>query len=169
MDITIWRRHSADCLEKDDRYAPRCGGPLSFQFNWQGAPTVLDRKKLKHGQNKWSANTRSWSEAQVKAKDLEKRLKDFADGKVSNKGVSVEDAVKEWWALREQNKLNNVKARLMGQKLIDWCEANGVLMLAALTHYRPGHEMAAHTPVPYRGQFQPESPLVCHQRVFQLV
>ena len=118
MNITIWRRHNRDGCDSKNRYDPRCGCHLWAQFVWKGATGVFEGKKLTY-QNKWSLETRSWSEAQGKAKDLEKRLKDFADGKVSNKGISVEDAVKEWWALREQNKLNNVKAKLMGQKLID--------------------------------------------------
>lgn len=28
MEIAIYRRHSADCPQKADRYAPRCGCPL---------------------------------------------------------------------------------------------------------------------------------------------
>ncbi len=41
--------------------------------------------------------------------------------------------MKEWLELREQNRLDNTKAKLMGQKLIDWCEKNGALLLTALT------------------------------------
>ncbi|MGD0414521.1 MAG: hypothetical protein ABSA80_04140 [Terriglobales bacterium] len=132
MTFTIFRRHNRETCDSKNRYDPRCGCPLHVQFVWKSGDAVFEGKKLTY-QNKWSLETRSWSEAQGKAKDLEKRLKDFADGKVSNRGISVEDAVKEWWALREQNKLNNIKAKLMGQKLIDWSEANGVLMLSALT------------------------------------
>ncbi len=39
MDITIYRRHSAHCNQKADRYAPRCGCPLWFQLNWKQAST----------------------------------------------------------------------------------------------------------------------------------
>ncbi|MGA2992894.1 MAG: hypothetical protein ABSD88_20685 [Candidatus Korobacteraceae bacterium] len=49
MEITTYRRHSADCPEKGDRYAPRCGCPLWFQFNWKWAVTVFDGNKLKRG------------------------------------------------------------------------------------------------------------------------
>ena len=33
MEITIYRRHISDVLKKNDRYVPRCGCPLSGQFN----------------------------------------------------------------------------------------------------------------------------------------
>jgi hypothetical protein len=59
MEITIYRRHSADCPQKADRYAPRCGCSLSGQFNWPESITKFDGRKLKHGQNKWSLN--AWS------------------------------------------------------------------------------------------------------------
>jgi hypothetical protein len=132
MDITIYRRHSADCPERD-RYAPRCGCPLSFQFNWKQAPTTLDGKKLKRGQNKWTANTRSWSEAQTNAKKLEKDLEDLLQGKTVRHCVTVEAAIKEWLEFREKNRLVNTKPKLMGQKLIDWCEKNEIFLLTAIT------------------------------------
>ena len=115
------------------RYAPRCGCPLWFQFVWKNGKTVYDGKKLNY-QNKWSAETRSWSEAQSKAKELEKNLQALAEGKtVSQKGVTVEDAIKEWLEFRSKNGLDNTKADLMGRKHIDWCEKNEILLLTAIT------------------------------------
>src|SRR5450631_1837290 len=90
MDIAIYRRHSAGCDQKADRYAPRCGCPLAFQFNWKQVSTTLDGKKLKRGQNKWTANTRSWSEAQTNAKKMEKDLENLLQGKTIRHGVTVE-------------------------------------------------------------------------------
>ena len=133
MDITIYRRHSADCDQKADRYAPRCGCPLWFQFNWKQASTTLDGNKLKRGQNKWAANTRSWSEAQTNVKKLEKDLEDLLQGKTVRHGVTVEAAINEWLEFREKNGVTNTKPKLMGQKLIDWCEKNGILLLTAVT------------------------------------
>jgi hypothetical protein len=49
MEFTIYRRHLADCDQTADRYAPRCGCPLWFQFNWKQASTSLDGNKLKRG------------------------------------------------------------------------------------------------------------------------
>jgi integrase len=133
MDITIWRRHSKDCPNKDDRYAPRCGCPLAFQFNWRQASTTFDGKKLKRGQNKWSADTRSMSEAQSNAKKLEKHLEDLLQGKQVRHGVTVEEAAKEWLEFRSKNGLDNTKADLMVRKLIDWCGNNNVFLVTALT------------------------------------
>jgi hypothetical protein len=136
MNITIYRRHSADCPETDDRYAPRCGCPLSFQFNWRQASTTLDGKKLERGQNKWTANTRSWSEAQTNAKKLEKDLENLLQGKTVRHGVTVEAVVNEWLEFREKNRLTNTKPNLMGQKLIERCENNGIFLLTAITTNR---------------------------------
>ena len=81
MEITIYRRHIKRCSQKDDRYAPRCGCPLSGQFNWPQSTTKFDGKKLKHGQNKWSLNARTWSEAQQNATKLERDLEALIQGK----------------------------------------------------------------------------------------
>ena len=132
MTFTIFRRHNRKRCHSKNRYDPRCGCPLHVQFVWKNGNAVFEGKKLTY-QNKWSLGTRSWSEAQSKTKELEKRLKDFAEGKVVPKGLAVEAAIQEWYEFREQNKLDNTKAKLMGRKLTDWCEANGVLMLSALT------------------------------------
>jgi len=132
MTFTVWRRHNTDVCESANRYDPRCGCPLHVQFVWKGAPGVFEGKKLTY-QNKWSLETRSWSEAQSKVKDLEKRLKDFAEGKVVPKGMTVEAALQEWYEFREQNDFNNTKAKLMGGKLVKWCEKNNILLLTALS------------------------------------
>jgi hypothetical protein len=99
---------------------------------WKGPAGVFEGKKLDY-QNKWSLDTRSWSEAQSKTKDLEKRLKDFAEGKVVPKGTTVEAALQEWYKFRDQNKLDNTKAKQIGEKLVEWCEGNDILLLTALT------------------------------------
>jgi len=105
---------------------------LHVQFVWKGTPGAFEGKRLAY-QNKWSLETRSWSEAQSKVKDLEKRLKDFAEGKVVPKGTTVEAALQEWYEFRDQDGLDNTKAKLMGGKLAEWCEKNNVLLLTAFT------------------------------------
>jgi integrase len=105
---------------------------LHVQFVWKGTPGVFEGKKLDY-QNKWSLECRSWSEAQSKVKGLEKRLNDFAEGKVVPKGVAVEAALQEWYKFRDQNGLGNTKAKQMGDKLVEWCENNNVLLLTAFT------------------------------------
>ncbi len=111
MEILTYRRHSADCEQKGDRYAPRCSCPLWFQFNWRPASTAFDGKKLRRCQDKWSANTRSWSEAQSNAKKLEKDLENLLQGKAVRHGVSVEAAVSEWLEFRRKNRLDNTKSK----------------------------------------------------------
>jgi len=132
MKFTVWRRHNRDVCDSTSRYDPRCGCPLHVQFVWKGAPSVFEGKKLTY-QNKWSLETRSWSEAQSKVKDLERRLKVFAEGKVVPKGTTVEAALQEWYEFREQNDFDNTKAKLMGGKLVKWCEKNNILLLTALS------------------------------------
>ena len=89
MTFTVFRRHNRKTCDSKNRYDPRCGCPLHVQFVWKNGDAVFEGKKLTY-QPKWSLETRSWSEAQSKVKDLEKRLKDFAEGKVVPKGMTVE-------------------------------------------------------------------------------
>ena len=49
------------------------------------------------------------------------------------KGMTVEAALQEWYEFRDQNELDNTKAKLMGGKLVEWCEKNNILLLTALT------------------------------------
>jgi len=130
--FTVFRRHNRDNCDSTNRYDPRCGCPLHVQFVWKGAPCVFEDKKLAY-QNKWSLGVRSWSEAQSRVKDLENRLKDFAEGKVVPKGMTVEAALQEWYKVRDQNDLGNIKAKQMGVKLVEWCEMNNILLLTAFT------------------------------------
>jgi hypothetical protein len=92
MEITIYRRHSADCKHKDDRYHPRCGCSLWFQFNGSGPNTTLDGNKLHRGQNKWSAETCIWSEAQTNRKRLDSELTALLEGKPVRQNVTVQAA-----------------------------------------------------------------------------
>jgi integrase len=105
---------------------------LWVQFVWNGAPGVFEGKKLVY-QNKWSLDTRSWTEAQTRVNDLEKRLKDFVEGKLVPKDATVAEALQEWYEFREQNKLGNTKAKQMGGKLVKWCEKKTILLLTAFT------------------------------------
>lgn len=132
MTFRIYRRHNRAKCDSKNPYEPRCKCPLAVQFVWKNGDAVFEGKKLTY-QNKWSLGTRSWSEAQTKKKGLEDRLNDFAKGKVVPKGITVEAALQEWYEFRDQNGLDNTKARLLGGKLVDWCEENNTLLLRALT------------------------------------
>ena len=136
MEIIPYRRHSADCKHKDDRYHPRCGCPLSFQFNWSQPPTTLDGRKLRRGQNRWSAHTRIWSEAQSKSKRLDGDLEALLQGKPVRQNVTVKAAVAKWLEFRGKNGLASTKEKLMGDKLVTWCEKNDIILLTAVTTER---------------------------------
>lgn len=134
MEITIYRRHTKQCSQKDDRYAPRCGCPLWAEFNWPQAQTTLNGKKLRPGQNKRSLSTRMKSEALRQTAKLENDLMALLEGRlIRQKSISVEAAVKEWLTFRSKNGLTNTKAKYMGDKLLEWCKKNDVLMLSAIT------------------------------------
>jgi hypothetical protein len=132
VTFTIFRRHNREICDSKNRYDPRCGCPLHVQFVWKNGDAVFEGKKLTY-QNKWSLSTRSWSEAQSNKNSLEKRLRDFAEGKVVSKGKTIKEAVKEWLDFRQRYGKGNTKADLMGRKLIEWCENENILLLSAIT------------------------------------
>jgi integrase len=134
MELKIFRRHSADCPDKADRYAPRCGCPLWGEFNWPQSQTTLDGKRLRQGQNKWTLKTRTKAEALRHAAKLENDLEALLEGKpVRQKSITVEAAVQEWLTFRSMNELTNTKPKFMANKLVDWCKKNEVLLLSAIT------------------------------------
>jgi len=132
MTFRIYRRHNRAKCDSKNPYERRCKCPLAVQFVWKNGDAVFEDRKLTY-QNKWSLAARSWSDAQSKVTALQERLKDFAEGRVVPKGMTVEAALREWYEFRAQNDLDNTKAKLMGGKLVEWCEKNDVLLLTALT------------------------------------
>ena len=93
MEITIYRRHSADCPDRADRYAARCGCLLWGEFNWTQSQTALDGKKLRQGQNKWPLKTRTKAEALRHAAKLENDLEALLEGKpVRQKSITVTES-----------------------------------------------------------------------------
>jgi integrase len=124
-------------LQAQGRPLPcRCGCPLWFQFNWSQPDTTLDGKKLRRGQNKWSAETCIWSDAETKAKRLNSDLEALLQGKPVRQNITVKAAMDEWLEFRSTNGLDNTKADLMGRKLIEWCNSNDVVLLTAITTER---------------------------------
>lgn len=147
MEITIYRRHWAGCKHKDDRYHPRCGCSLWFQFNWTGPETTLGGNKVRRGQNKWSAETSIWSEAHTNANRLKGDLSALLEGKPVPQNVTVKAAVNKWLEFRRKNCFTSTKDRLMGRKLVTWCEKNDVVLLTAITTERA---MEFRMSLPYR-------------------
>lgn len=134
MEITIYRRHTKQCSQRDDRYAPRCGCPLWGEFNWPQAQTTFEGKKLRQGQNKWSLKARTKSDALRNAAKLETNLEALLEGKpIRHKSITVDAAVSEWLAFQSKNGLTITKPKYMGEKLVRWCKENDVLLLIAIT------------------------------------
>jgi hypothetical protein len=122
MEITIYRRHTKQCSQKNNRYAPRCGCPLWGEFNWPQAETTLNGKKLRPGQNKWTLKARMKAEALRHAAKLENDLESLLEGKpVRQKSPSIENAIQEWLVFRAKNALSNTKPKYIGNKLVEWC------------------------------------------------
>jgi len=76
------------------------------------------------------------SEAQKNARKLDSDLDDLRQGKPARHSVTVNAAFKERLGFREQNKLENTKAKLMVDKLAAWCDNYDVLLLTELTPER---------------------------------
>jgi hypothetical protein len=137
MEIKIFRRHSADCPDKADRYAPRCGCPLWAEFNWNQSQTTLDGKKLRQGQNKWTLRTRTKAEALRHAAKLENDLEALLEGRpVRQKPIPSRPPCRN--GLRSGRRMDspNTKAKFMGDKLAEWCKKNDVLLLSATTPHQ---------------------------------
>ena len=100
MEITIYRRHIKGCSQKDDRYAPRCGCPHRVSSTGLNPAPSLMEKGSKHGQNKWSLDARTWSQAQQNATKFKGDLEALIQGKPARKSVTVEAAVQEWLDFR---------------------------------------------------------------------
>lgn len=66
---------------------------------------------------------------------LQNDLEDLLQGKQVRQGITIETAVREWWRFREKRGLGNIKAKLMGQKLIDWCQENDMLLITAFSEW----------------------------------
>lgn len=64
---------------------------------------------------------------------MSQKLEALLEGKPARESITVVDAVAKWLEFREQNGDGNTKADLMGRRLIDWCEKNGVVMMTAIT------------------------------------
>lgn len=58
--VTVYRRHSKICPQKDNRYSRKCDCPAWLQYQHNGK------------QRKITAGTRSWERAELRARDIER-------------------------------------------------------------------------------------------------
>ncbi len=133
-EITIYRRHNEDCPDRDDRYAPRCGCALWFQYQFDG-------KQRQH-----SSRARTFTEAQRNATELRNKL-EAGEPLEDNTGITVERATDEWLKVREQDGRNDDKPRAMVNRLREFCK-NEVIVL--LRHITTPKAMAFRLTLPYR-------------------
>lgn len=133
-EITIYRRHSNDCADGDDRYAPRCGCPLWFQYQ-------LDGKQRQH-----SGHARTFTEAQRNATELRTKL-EAGEPLEDNSGITVERSTDEWLKVRGQDGRNDYKAKAIVGRLREFCKQEGIIMLRQITTPKV---MAFRLTLPYR-------------------
>lgn len=133
MTIDVFTRHSADCPHKDDRYWKRCRCRKWLYIEGSRKPVA--------------ARTRSWEEAQRKARDLEQRFQQ-AGGKPASVGFEpvpekVSEAVKKFLENKQQEGMSKAWNRMLTRELTDlgeWCGTKLVNMVTlnklALEEYR---------------------------------
>ena len=114
--IRLFRRHSQDC-DKDPNYM-KCGCALWIQFQ-RGGKQVRE-----------SAKTRDLEQAMALVKKVERELK--GEIPVTTK-ISVEEAVQKWLKHREQEGINNNRAKNMADRLIAFCKDRKIVSLASIT------------------------------------
>jgi integrase len=114
--IRVYRRHSEDC-DKDAGYI-KCGCPLWIQFQRSG-------KQIRE-----SAKTRDLEQAMLLVKKVERELK--GEIPVTTK-ISVEEAIQKWLTHREQDGIDNDRAKNMSRRLIAFCKERGITSLSAVT------------------------------------
>lgn len=118
MGVTVYVRHSKQCPQAHDRYSRRCRCRKWIDYSLNGK-RVLE-----------SLKTRSWEMANKKAKDRERQLE---TGETPVPFITVGEAVAEWLAFRDSNRLSNEKPQFMGRKLTAWCAKEGIERLADIT------------------------------------
>ena len=117
--IFVYTRHSADCKYKADATYVKCDCPKWTQHQLGG-------KQIRE-----SAKTRSFSQAKIAA---EKKAKELSgEVTVAPGRTTVEQAIQNWLAHRAHEGKKNAKARLMGDKLLAFCQDHQIVFLSAIT------------------------------------
>jgi len=120
-DVRVYSRHSADCPHKSDTSYMKCQCPKWMQWQQDGKPVQV------------SAKTRSMEGLKAAAERQTRILRGETLKPNVGKSMTIEQAVKDWLEFRQRNGLGNEKPELMGRKLTEWADANGVLYLHELT------------------------------------
>jgi integrase len=130
--IRVYSRHSADC-GREPAYV-KCECPKWIQYQLGG-------KQIRE-----AAGTRSFGQA---AKFAERKAKELSGeaAPTPEKGVTIKEAVDKWLASRKQEEIQNVKARLMTDKLKTFCDEQGIVLISTITR---AHLSAFKSTLPFK-------------------
>jgi integrase len=118
--IRVYSRHSAECNYAKEAAHVKCDCPKWLQFQVAGKQIRI------------TAGTRSFVQAKLAAQHKEKELAGELTPTASEM-ITVEQAVQNWLAHRDQQKIDNAKAKLMSGKLLAFCRDCNIAFLAAVT------------------------------------
>jgi site-specific recombinase XerD len=124
--VTVYRRHSGDCTKKDSKDQKRsCECKVWLGWSKDGK------------QYQVSAKTRDWVEGEARAREIESRFKDAAEGRESPSAAkSVTDAIAAF--IQKKKNGGHVEdtiyrhEHIMGD-LQTYCNQNGILFVKDLT------------------------------------
>jgi site-specific recombinase XerD len=127
IQVTVYRRHSADCAKRDSKDQKRaCECKVWLGWNKDGKQTQK------------SAKTRDWNLAAEQARVIEKTLNDAALGKPAepNAAKTVEQAVTSFLVKKRNENLavdSVYRHEQITKSLVDFCNHEGVLFIKDIT------------------------------------
>jgi len=123
--ITIFVRHSAGCKYRGDEFCKRCDCPKHLRWTQYGK------------QHRVSAQTRSWSEAENKKRDMEDQLSGrIPEPKVEQLGRGIQDAID---VFTQDKKNQGITGKVVAKytrelaRLREFCEHNHVYAVHGIT------------------------------------
>jgi integrase len=123
-DVRVYSRHSEDCSHNKDASYLKCQCPKWMQWQQDGKPRQV------------SAKTRSFAGVKEAAERQTRILRGEVLTPKPGKSPTIEQTVKDWLEFREKNGLGNEKPELMGRKLKEWADAEGLAYMHELTSER---------------------------------
>lgn len=132
--VTVFTRHSDDCIKRDDPQWKRCNCRKSLYLYENGKVRYV------------SAKTRSWEQAQklaqqeMDARDpVKKALKEIGDREAEKvrqaqaQEITVDAALDEWLAgIKLKSRSRTVQLRSMASKLRNWSHEHGLTLLSGI-------------------------------------
>jgi integrase/recombinase XerD len=112
ISVTLYARHKKACPERADN----SGSVGCNCIRWM---QYKDGRRETTGQ--WT-----WSKAETEARRLIAQHEGVDNAPTKPEVYSVEQAIDEWIAEREQDGLHNAKAKHVTKMLLDWCRRNDI-------------------------------------------